>query len=43
MFQSYHLFSTLTAAENVRLALDVRGEKGREAIAKTEEVLPAST
>ena len=39
MFQSYHLFSTLTAAENVRLALDVRGEQGHEAIAKTEEVL----
>jgi putative ABC transport system ATP-binding protein len=39
VFQSYHLFSTLTAAENVRLALDVRGEQGREAIAKTEEVL----
>ena len=26
MFQSFHLFPTLTAAENVRLALDVRGE-----------------
>jgi putative ABC transport system ATP-binding protein len=26
VFQSYHLFSTLTVAENVRLALDVRGE-----------------
>jgi putative ABC transport system ATP-binding protein len=39
VFQSYHLFSTLTAAENVRLALDVRGEQGHEAIAKTEEVL----
>ena len=26
VFQSYHLFPTLTAAENVRLALDVRGE-----------------
>ena len=26
MFQSYHLFPTLTAADNVRLALDVRGE-----------------
>ena len=31
-------FATLTAAENVRLALDVRGERGREAMAKTEEV-----
>jgi putative ABC transport system ATP-binding protein len=28
VFQAYHLFSTLTAAENVRLALDVRGEQG---------------
>jgi putative ABC transport system ATP-binding protein len=26
VFQSYHLFPTLTAAENVRLALDVRGD-----------------
>jgi len=26
VFQSYHLFPTLTAAENVRLPLDVRGE-----------------
>jgi putative ABC transport system ATP-binding protein len=39
VFQSYHLFSTLTAAENVQLALDVRGEQGHKAIAKTEEVL----
>jgi ABC-type Fe3+/spermidine/putrescine transport system ATPase subunit len=39
VFQSYHLFATLTVAENVRLALDVRGERGREAMAKTEEVL----
>lgn len=39
VFQSYHLFSTLTAAENVRLALDVRDEEGPEAIAKTEKVL----
>jgi putative ABC transport system ATP-binding protein len=27
IFQSYHLFPTLTAEENVRLALDVRGER----------------
>jgi len=39
VFQSYHLFSTLTAAENVQLALDVRGERGIKAIAKTKEVL----
>jgi ABC-type lipoprotein export system ATPase subunit len=31
--------TTLTAAENVQLALDVRGEQGRKAIEKTEEVL----
>src|SRR5215471_1038350 len=34
IFQSYHLFPTLTAAENVRLALDVRGEPSASAIAK---------
>ena len=39
VFQSYHLFATLTVAENVRLALDVRGEHRLEAMAKTEEVL----
>jgi putative ABC transport system ATP-binding protein len=31
VFQSYHLFPTLTAAENVQLALDVRGEDGAPA------------
>jgi len=39
VFQSYHLFSTLTAAENVQLALDVRGERGPKAMAKAEEML----
>ncbi len=39
VFQSYHLFPTLTAAENVRLALDVRGERGRTARTKAREVL----
>ncbi len=39
VFQSYHLFSTLTVAENVMLALDVRGERGPRALAKTEAVL----
>ncbi len=39
VFQSYHLFSTLTVAENVRLALDLRGERGAGAMAKTKEVL----
>ena len=39
IFQSYHLFPTLAAAENVRLALDVRGEYGRSARAKASEAL----
>jgi putative ABC transport system ATP-binding protein len=39
VFQSYHLFSTLTVAENVLLALDVRGERGPQAMAKTAEVV----
>src|SRR5271163_3268338 len=37
VFQSYHLFPTLTAAENVRLALDVRGERSPLARAKAEK------
>jgi putative ABC transport system ATP-binding protein len=39
VFQAYHLFSTLTASENVQLALDVRGEHGPGAVAKAEETL----
>ena len=39
IFQSYNLFPTLTALENVRVALDVRGEKGYPAAARAEEVL----
>jgi putative ABC transport system ATP-binding protein len=39
VFQAYHLFSTLTVAENVLLALDVHGERGPKAMAKTEEIL----
>jgi putative ABC transport system ATP-binding protein len=39
VFQSYHLFPTLTAAENVRLALDVRGERAPLARAKAEKAL----
>ena len=39
VFQSYHLFPTLTAADNVRLALDVRGEPFGSAIAKTHKAL----
>ncbi len=36
VFQSYHLFSTLTVAENVMLSLDLRGERGPAALAKAE-------
>src|SRR5262249_45561871 len=32
VFQSYHLFPTLTALDNVRLVLYVRGERRRSAI-----------
>jgi putative ABC transport system ATP-binding protein len=39
VFQAYHLFSTLTVAENVRLALDLRGEHGPPTMQKTEEML----
>jgi putative ABC transport system ATP-binding protein len=39
VFQSYHLFPTLTALENVRLALDLRGERGRRARAKARDAL----
>jgi putative ABC transport system ATP-binding protein len=39
VFQSYHLFPTLNAVDNVRLALDVRGERSDRAIARAKEVL----
>lgn len=39
IFQSYNLFPTLTALENVRIALDVRGQSGFKAAARSEEVL----
>jgi putative ABC transport system ATP-binding protein len=39
VFQSYHLFPTLTAADNVRLALDVRGESATEAKEKSRAAL----
>lgn len=39
VFQSYHLFPTLTAAENVRLALDVRGERSPLARTKVDKAL----
>jgi putative ABC transport system ATP-binding protein len=39
VFQSYHLFPTMTAAENVQLALDIRGERGRAARTKARTLL----
>jgi putative ABC transport system ATP-binding protein len=39
VFQSYHLFPTLTALDNVRLALDVRGETSQRARQKSKEAL----
>ena len=39
IFQSYHLFPTLTALDNVRLALDVRGENGSSARKKARTAL----
>ena len=39
IFQSYHLFPTLTAEENIRLALDVRGDSSRRAIEAARNVL----
>ncbi|MGJ4993491.1 ABC transporter ATP-binding protein [Bradyrhizobium sp. HKCCYLS3077] len=39
IFQSYHLFPTLNAEDNVRLALDVRGERARAAKLASREVL----
>jgi putative ABC transport system ATP-binding protein len=39
VFQTYHLFPTLTAEENVRIALDVRGERSKAAHARAEAAL----
>jgi putative ABC transport system ATP-binding protein len=39
VFQSYHLFRTMTAAENVRLALDVRGEYGGKSRRRAHDLL----
>jgi putative ABC transport system ATP-binding protein len=39
IFQSYHLFPTLTAEENIRLALDVRGDSSRHAMEAARNVL----
>ncbi|RXH32632.1 ABC transporter ATP-binding protein [Bradyrhizobium zhanjiangense] len=39
VFQSYHLFPTLTAAQNVQLALDIRHERGGKARKRAQEAL----
>ena len=39
VFQSYHLFPTLNAEDNVRLALDVRGQRSRRAKIAARESL----
>jgi putative ABC transport system ATP-binding protein len=39
VFQSYHLFPTLTAMDNVRLALDVRGDYSRRGIDRVKDAL----
>ncbi len=39
IFQSYHLFPTLTALDNVRLALDVRGDHSQAAYDRSVEAL----
>ena len=39
IFQSYHLFPTLTAVDNVRLALDVRGDRSEDAYERSVEAL----
>jgi putative ABC transport system ATP-binding protein len=39
IFQTFNLFPTLSALENVRIALDVRGIKGFAATSRSEEVL----
>jgi putative ABC transport system ATP-binding protein len=39
VFQSFHLFPTLSATDNVRLALDVRGDPARAARVKSQEAL----
>ncbi|HVX99175.1 MAG TPA: ABC transporter ATP-binding protein [Pseudorhodoplanes sp.] len=39
VFQSYHLFPTLNATDNVQLVLDVRGEYGRKAARRAQDAL----
>ena len=41
IFQSFHLFPTLTAEENTRLPLDVRGERSPAALDKAQQALIA--
>jgi putative ABC transport system ATP-binding protein len=39
VFQSFHLFPTLSTTDNVRLALDVRGERSKSAKVRSREAL----
>jgi len=41
IFQGYNLFPTLTAEENVRVALDLRGVKGTDAVERSRQALDA--
>lgn len=41
VFQGFNLFPALTALENVALALDIRGERGRPALEKARAALAA--
>jgi putative ABC transport system ATP-binding protein len=41
IFQGYNLFPTLTAEENVRVALDLRGVKGADAVERSRQALDA--
>ena len=39
IFQTYNLFPTLTAEQNVRVALDLRGQRGSEATVRAQRAL----
>jgi putative ABC transport system ATP-binding protein len=41
VFQSFHLFPTLSAEENVRIVLDVRGERAVGAVQRASQALDA--
>jgi putative ABC transport system ATP-binding protein len=41
IFQGYNLFPTLRAEENVRVALDLRGVKGADAVERSRQALAA--